>query len=163
MSSAENAGWNVKQYYGKSQQNASRLVKEREVDEFLRIIEEFKPQLVCIDSNSAINHNNFNNERLSEIKKRYNFKVLMFVPDFDIRKLQYWGNDLVDFVNFSRPNLRSKINFIPEQKLICLPGTPYSESFFEGLSEKKYDFSILDPMRAKEKFFLMLLEILIYM
>jgi len=140
MSSAENAGWNVKQYYGKSQQNASKLVKEREIDEFMRIIEEFKPQLVCIDSNSAINYNNFNNERLSKIKKKYSFKVLMFVPDFEIRKLQYWGNDLVDFVNFSRPSLRSKINFIPEQKLICLPGIPYFESIFEGLSEKKYDF-----------------------
>jgi len=140
MSSAENAGWIVQQYYGKSQQNTPKLRKEREIDEFIRIIEEFKPQLVCIDSNAPINQNNFNNERLSKIKEKYGFKVLMFVPDFEIRKLQYWGNDLVDFVNFSRPSLRSKINFIPEQKLICLPGLPYSESIFEGESEKEYDF-----------------------
>lgn len=139
MSSAENAGWIVNQYYGKSQQNSPQAIKEKELAEFVNILEKFEPQLLCIDSNSPINYNYFNYERLFNLKKKYNFKVLMLVPDFELRKLQYWGGDLVDFVLFSRPSLRRKISFIPKQRLICLPGLPYSESTFKVANEKKYD------------------------
>jgi hypothetical protein len=79
-------------------------------------------------------------EKLLELKKLYKLKTLMFVPDFELKKLQYWAPELVDYINYSRPSLRNKIKFIPDYKLICLPGVPYCETLFENKGKKEQDF-----------------------
>lgn len=139
INSALHAGWIVQQFYGDSKIHSKRTNNNLEFRNLVDLIENFKPHLLCIDSNAPINFNEFSREKLLKLKQLYKFKVLMFVPDFELKKLRYWATDLVDYLNYSRPSMRNKIKFISDHKLICLPGIPYCEALFEQ-QDKKHDF-----------------------
>jgi hypothetical protein len=154
MSSARNAGWTVKQYFGSPLKNSPYVLEKERISEFENILNEFKPDILCIDSNFQIHHKTFSYEALINFKKKYNFKVLMFVPDFEVKKLKYWGTEFADFIQYSRPSLRNKINFITDSKIICLPGITYDESSFISNFEKVYDIYYSGSDARQRKVFL---------
>lgn len=154
MSSARNAGWTVEQYFGNPLKNSPHVVEAERVDDFHNVLKEFEPDILCLDSNFQINHKTFSYETLIHFKKKYDFKVLMFVPDFEVKKLKYWGREFVDFIQYSRPSLRKKISFIPDSKIICLPGITYDESSFLSSLEKKYDIYYSGSDARQRKTFL---------
>lgn len=154
MSSAKNAGWDVKQYFGSPLKNSPHMIERERINEFNNVLKEFQPNILCIDSNLQINHKTFSYEALMNFKNKYNFKVLMFVPDFEVKKLKYWGREFVDFMQYSRPSLRKKINFIPDSKIICLPGITYNESSFFSDFKKVYDIYYSGSDTRQRKIFL---------
>ena len=152
--SARNAGWTVKQYFGRPLKNSPHVIEKQRINEFDSFLKEFEPDILCMDSNFQINHKTFSYEALTNFKSKYNFKVLMFVPDFEVKKLKYWGSEFVDFIQYSRPSLRKKINFIPDSKVICLPGVTYDESSFLPGFKKVYDIYYSGSDTRQRKTFL---------
>jgi len=154
MSSARNSGWAVRQYFGSPLKNSPYVLEKERISEFENILNEFEPDILCMDSNFQIHHKTFSYEALINFKKKYGFKVLMFVPDFEVKKLKYWGTEFADFIQYSRPSLRNKINFITDSKLICLPGITYDESSFISNFEKEYDIYYSGSDTRQRKIFL---------
>jgi hypothetical protein len=127
IGSAIDNGIQVEHFYGNQLANSPFVGEIERYKAFESALANFQPDVLAIDSNSSINHKTFNCENLLNLKKKYGFKVLMFVPDFDLRKINYWMNTLVDLAQYSRPSLSYLISNIPEEKLVCFPPCPYKE------------------------------------
>ena len=137
--SAEDAGHLVKQFWGNAVVNSLYADEQERLSNFEDTIIKFTPDLLVIDSNFSIKHKTFTIENFLKLKKKYQFKVLLISPDFDIHRLKYWGEKLADFVLSSRPSLMNQVEFIPKSKKIILPGVPYFEKIFSNINLKEYD------------------------
>jgi hypothetical protein len=139
IGSAIESGIEVKHFFGNQSDNSPFNLENERFQSFEQLISEFQPHVLAIDSNFSITHQTFNYNNFLNLKNKYGFKVLMFVPDFELRKLNYWIKDLVDLTQYSRPSLRHLISNIPDRKLICFPPCPYKNSEFASNKDREID------------------------
>ena len=154
LRSAKEAGLHSEQFWGSTSTNSPFVMEKQRLDEFISHCEKSNTQILTLDSNLRPNQKTFNYENFLEIKKKYNLRIILFVPDFDKKKIDYWARDLADLVVTSRPSLIPSLSSTDISKIVCLPGVPYARSVFQKSHLREIDFYFSGSMTRQREIYL---------
>ena len=124
------------------------------VEELSNFIKVNRPQILFLDANMQTGQKTFNNKLLSNLREKYKFKTIFFVPDFKMRNINYWSS-VADLFVCTLPAYKNRMQGLSDDKLLFLPFLPINSQYFSKFhKDKEIDFFFCGSGNKERKLFL---------